>query len=121
MRNALNFYIDGAWVAPAGSGRLAVTDPCTEAPFAYVALGDARDVERAVAAAKRAFELGGPIGERADQSISPRVLADSQLVHDVCNALVEWGLAGPCSHQRTSTEIVTERVPLAPYVNPGLL
>ncbi|MDN7697293.1 aldehyde dehydrogenase family protein [Burkholderia semiarida] len=55
MRNALNFYIDGAWVAPAGSGRLAVTDPCTEAPFAYVALGDARDVERAVAAAKRAF------------------------------------------------------------------
>ena len=57
MRNALNFYIDGAWVAPAGSGRLAVTDPCTEAPFAYVALGDARDVERAVAAAKRAFTV----------------------------------------------------------------
>ncbi|HDR8963128.1 aldehyde dehydrogenase family protein [Burkholderia vietnamiensis] len=55
MRNALNFYIDGAWVAPAGNERLAVTDPCTELPFADVALGDVRDVDRAVAAAKRAF------------------------------------------------------------------
>lgn len=31
MRSALNFYIDGAGVAPTGNERLAVTDPCTEA------------------------------------------------------------------------------------------
>lgn len=55
MKHALQFYIDGAWVEPAGDARLAVIDPCTEAPFAEIALGDARDVERAVAAAKRAF------------------------------------------------------------------
>ncbi|WP_321813961.1 MULTISPECIES: aldehyde dehydrogenase family protein [unclassified Paraburkholderia] len=54
--HALKFYIDGAWVAPAGNARLPVIDPCTEQPFAEVAIGDARDVDRAVGAAKRAFE-----------------------------------------------------------------
>lgn len=55
MKNALKFYIDGAWRMPAGNTRLPVIDPCTETPFAEVALGDPRDVDRAVAAAKRAF------------------------------------------------------------------
>ncbi|WP_042302770.1 aldehyde dehydrogenase family protein [Paraburkholderia kururiensis] len=55
MKNALKFYIDGAWRTPAGNSRLPVIDPCTETPFAEVALGDPRDVDRAVAAAKRAF------------------------------------------------------------------
>lgn len=55
MKNALKFYIDGQWVAPAGDARLPVIDPCTEAPFAEIALGDARDVDGAVAAAVRAF------------------------------------------------------------------
>ncbi|HEY4804936.1 MAG TPA: aldehyde dehydrogenase family protein, partial [Paraburkholderia sp.] len=54
--NALKFYIDGAWVAPAGNARLPVIDPCTEQPFAEIAIGDTRDVNRAVDAAKRAFE-----------------------------------------------------------------
>ncbi|MBN3853264.1 aldehyde dehydrogenase family protein [Paraburkholderia sp. Ac-20340] len=54
--HALKFYIDGAWVAPAGNARLPVIDPCTEQPFAEIAIGDARDVDRAVDAAKRAFE-----------------------------------------------------------------
>ncbi|MEI7291181.1 aldehyde dehydrogenase family protein [Paraburkholderia tropica] len=54
--NALKFYIDGAWVAPAANARLPVIDPCTELPFAEIATGDTRDVDRAVAAAKRAFE-----------------------------------------------------------------
>ncbi|MGN6805024.1 MAG: aldehyde dehydrogenase family protein, partial [Trinickia sp.] len=55
MTNALKFYIDGEWVAPAGNARLPVIDPCTETPFSEIALGDARDVDRAVAAARRAF------------------------------------------------------------------
>jgi aldehyde dehydrogenase (NAD+) len=56
MSNSLKFYIDGAWVEPSGTACLPVIDPCTEACFAEVALGDARDVDRAVAAAKRAFD-----------------------------------------------------------------
>jgi aldehyde dehydrogenase (NAD+) len=55
MKNALKFYVDGAWTAPSGTARLPVIDPCTEEPFAEVALGTADDVDRAVGAARRAF------------------------------------------------------------------
>ena len=49
------FYIDGQWVEPAGSARLDLINPATEAPVGTIALGTAADVERAVAAARAAF------------------------------------------------------------------
>jgi aldehyde dehydrogenase (NAD+) len=49
------FYIDGAWVDPAVSSALAVVNPATEQAFATISLGSARDVDRAVKAARRAF------------------------------------------------------------------
>ncbi|REE23765.1 aldehyde dehydrogenase (NAD+) [Paraburkholderia sp. BL27I4N3] len=55
MLNALKFYIDGAWVEPSTGARRAVVDPCTEQAIAEVAMGTPADVDRAVAAAKRAF------------------------------------------------------------------
>ncbi|MFM0318293.1 aldehyde dehydrogenase family protein [Paraburkholderia nemoris] len=55
MINALKFYIDGAWVEPSGTARLPVIDPCTEEAFAEVAMGTPADIDRAVAAARRAF------------------------------------------------------------------
>ncbi|WP_294644237.1 aldehyde dehydrogenase family protein [uncultured Aureimonas sp.] len=55
MNHALQFYIDGAWVAPASDVRLPVIDPSTEEAFAEIALGGSADVDRAVAAARRAF------------------------------------------------------------------
>ncbi|MFU8889877.1 MAG: aldehyde dehydrogenase family protein, partial [Trueperaceae bacterium] len=56
MTNDSRFYIDGAWVTPRGDRTLAVIDPATEEPCATIALGNAEDVDRAVAAARRAFE-----------------------------------------------------------------
>ncbi len=50
-------YIDGAFV-DGGGGRIAVEDPATGEPFAEQALADARDVDRAVQAAKRCHESG---------------------------------------------------------------
>lgn len=51
-------YIDGAFVAPAANGVLDAIDPATEAVIAQVAAGDASDVDRAVRAARRAFDVG---------------------------------------------------------------
>jgi acyl-CoA reductase-like NAD-dependent aldehyde dehydrogenase len=48
-------YIDGAWVAPAGTGTLDVIDSTTEELFATVPAGTEVDVDRAVQAASRAF------------------------------------------------------------------
>ncbi len=51
-------FIDGRWV-PAASGRtFAVHDPATGAVIAQVAEGDREDIDRAVRAARKAFEGG---------------------------------------------------------------
>jgi len=50
-----NFFIDGAWVAPASARTIDVIDPGSEKSIGRVALGAAEDVDRAVAAARRAF------------------------------------------------------------------
>jgi len=56
MQDRLQFYIDGRWVEPAEARPFAVINPATEEPIARIALGSAKDVDLAVAAARRAFE-----------------------------------------------------------------
>ncbi|MEH3046271.1 aldehyde dehydrogenase family protein [Sphingomonas adhaesiva] len=56
MREALQFYIDGRWVAPNGSSVIDVIDPADASVAGRVALGDASDVDAAVMAARRAFD-----------------------------------------------------------------
>lgn len=56
MRNNLQFYIDGAWVKPASDAVLDVINPADESVVGKVALGDASDVDKAVSAARKAFE-----------------------------------------------------------------
>ena len=68
MSHDLQFYIDGAWVDPVEPRRLDVIDPSTEEAFAEISLGSKADVDKAVAAAKRAFASYGftSVGERLD-------------------------------------------------------
>ncbi len=56
MREKLNFYIDGKWVAPAKPRTHDVINPANEEPCGRISLGSGEDVNKAVAAAKRAFE-----------------------------------------------------------------
>ncbi|GGG42788.1 aldehyde dehydrogenase family protein [Chelatococcus composti] len=56
MKDHLQFYIDGAWVPASGGRTLEVVNPATEEAYARIALGETADVDKAVAAAKRAFE-----------------------------------------------------------------
>src|SRR5438132_7548321 len=56
MKDCRHFYIDGKWVSPAKPRDFIVLNPATEQPIATISLGGAADVEKAVAAAKRAFE-----------------------------------------------------------------
>ena len=55
MKTFDKLYIDGAWVAPAGSDTLEVIDSTTEEVFATIPAGVPADIDRAVAAAKAAF------------------------------------------------------------------
>jgi len=54
--NMLKFYINGAWVDPISQKRLGVENPATEEIVAEVALGNAEDADRAIAAARAAFD-----------------------------------------------------------------
>jgi aldehyde dehydrogenase (NAD+) len=56
MRSYTSHYIDGAWVESEGGTRRSVINPATEAPVSEITLGTAADVDRAVAAARAAFE-----------------------------------------------------------------
>ena len=56
MVNRMQFYIDGAWVDPVVKKSTPVVNPATEEAMYEVALGSKADLDKAVAAAKRAFE-----------------------------------------------------------------
>lgn len=51
----MDFYIDGRWERPLDRPTLAVVDPHDEQPFSQISLGNRDDLDRAVAAAQRAF------------------------------------------------------------------
>ena len=56
MENLRKFYIDGQWVDPISARTMPVVNPATEERIGNVALGNAEDIDRAVAAASSAFE-----------------------------------------------------------------
>lgn len=56
MRDYTQFYIDGKWVDPASPNPFDVINPATEAVCARISLGGEADVDRAVSAARRAFD-----------------------------------------------------------------
>jgi aldehyde dehydrogenase (NAD+) len=56
MREHLQFYIGGKWVDPVTPKTLDVINPATEAVIGRISLGSAADVDKAVAAARAAFE-----------------------------------------------------------------
>ncbi len=66
MRDYTNIYIDGAWVPSDGTGTIEVINAGTEQVMGSIPEGTASDVDKAVAAARRAFDSwsGTPVEER---------------------------------------------------------
>ena len=56
MHEYRQLYIDGGWVDPAGTGTIDVVNASTEQVMGSVPEGSAADVDRAVAAARAAFD-----------------------------------------------------------------
>jgi aldehyde dehydrogenase (NAD+) len=75
MSNERRFYIDGQWVEPAGDATLDVINPATEEPVATIAAGDRRDVDRAVVAARRAFESFARTSPRERSELLAAIIA----------------------------------------------
>jgi aldehyde dehydrogenase (NAD+) len=56
MYDFRKFFIDGEWVTPTGRRELDVVNPATETSVGKILLGTAEDVDKAVQAARAAFE-----------------------------------------------------------------
>jgi len=56
VRDCRQFYIDGQWVEPASPKEFDVLNPANEEVAGQISLGVKADVDKAVAAAKKAFE-----------------------------------------------------------------
>ena len=58
VRHPDRFFIGGEWVAPSSNAKIHVRDSATEEVFLSIAEAQAEDVDRAVAAARKAFDDG---------------------------------------------------------------
>ena len=74
MSNHLKFYIDGAWVDPVVPAKLDVINPATEEAYTQISVGTKADVDKAVAAAKRAFKTFSLVSHADRVALLKRIL-----------------------------------------------
>ena len=56
MENLEKFFINGQWVEPISTEKMPVLNPANQNEIGQVSLGNKKDLDRAVDAAKKAFE-----------------------------------------------------------------
>ncbi|MEU4895112.1 aldehyde dehydrogenase family protein [Streptomyces sp. NPDC044780] len=118
MRQYPHLYIDGQWTEPIKPREVELIDPTREEAFARVGLGGAADAERAVAAARRAFD--GFSRTSVDERIAliDRVIAVYETRIDEFSELIarEVGIpvahraqvTGPAEHMRVARGLLRE-------------
>lgn len=75
MTATTKFFIDGAWVDPVEPRTHDVINPATEEPIAKISLGSAKDVDKAVAAARRAFATWSESSREERLGLFKRIMA----------------------------------------------
>jgi aldehyde dehydrogenase (NAD+) len=90
MRDYMKFYINGAWVEPTTPRALAVINPATEEVCGHVSNGSAADVDKAVVAARAAFETFSRTSREERIDLLERILAEYQKrFGDIAQAITE--------------------------------
>lgn len=99
MLEKLQFYIDGQWVDPAEPRTMDVVNPATEEVYGRISIGSAADVDRAVAAASRAFETFSTTSRQERIDLLQSILeVFVRRADEVAEAIMDemgapWGLA----------------------------
>src|SRR5208282_6380252 len=76
------FYINGAWVAPVEPKELKVINPATEEVSGVISMGGAKDVDRAVMAARRAFDAYSRTAPQERLALMERILTAYKAHYD---------------------------------------
>ncbi|BCH30420.1 aldehyde dehydrogenase [Mesorhizobium sp. L-8-10] len=145
MNNHLNFYIDGKWVAPVVPAKLPVIDPSNEEAYTEISIGSKADVDKAVAAARAAFDSFSRTSHAERLALLKRMLAAyndryediAQAVSQEMGAPIGWARGAQAwagqahfeatikafetyefSHQRGSTMVVKEPIGVCALITP---
>src|SRR5579864_3101134 len=90
MRDYLKFYIDGQWVDPVTPKTIDVINPATEEVAGHISAGSAADVDKAVKAARKAFETFSKTSREERIDLLQRILAEYQKrFGDIAKAITE--------------------------------
>jgi len=97
-----DFYINGAWVAPLAPNDCEVIDPSTEEPCAVISLGTAADCDRAVAAAKTAFESWSVTPPAERRAYVAKILAEYEKRAEEMAQAISMEMGAPMKLARES-------------------
>ena len=100
MKDCRRFYIDGEWVDPVEVHDNTIINPANEEPIATISLGSAADVNRAVAAAKRAFESFSETGRDERLALLRRIIEVYQSKMDEMAETISQEMGAPTSLSR---------------------
>jgi aldehyde dehydrogenase (NAD+) len=90
MKSYLKHYIGGQWVESEGGKRHEVINPATEQPASEVMLGSAADVDKAVKAARDAFETFSQTSREERMALLERIIgAYKARMGDIAQAISE--------------------------------
>ncbi|WP_312365558.1 aldehyde dehydrogenase family protein [Ensifer sp.] len=95
MLDKRKFYIDGQWVDPITPADLEVLNPATEKPIAVISMGTAADIDRAVAAAKKAFATYSRTSVEERLALLEKLLSIYKRRYDEMVATITMELGAP--------------------------
>jgi aldehyde dehydrogenase (NAD+) len=96
------FYIDGHWVNPVDPREFQVINPATEAVAGVISLGSAKDVDIAVAAARRAFDSYSRTSPAERLALMERILVAYNAHYDDIAAAISTEMGAPITLARGS-------------------
>jgi aldehyde dehydrogenase (NAD+) len=96
------FYIDGAWVDPVESKELKVINPATEEVAGIISMGSSKDVDRAVAAARRAFDSYSRTSPAERLALMERILAAYKAHYDEIAQAISIEMGAPITLSKGS-------------------
>jgi aldehyde dehydrogenase (NAD+) len=89
------FYIDGAWVDPVQPKEFKVINPATEAVAGVISMGQAADVDRAVGAARRAFDSYSRTSPAERLALMERILVAYKAHYDEIAQAISTEMGAP--------------------------
>ena len=95
MKECTQFYINGEWVDPVDPKHLDVINPATEETIGKIAMGNSKDVDKAVGAAKEAFESFSQTSKEERLALMGKILEVYQSRYDEIAETISSEMGAP--------------------------